>query len=110
MKPRGGGVGVDGTGGYSSAWQDRWEVRWKGNGLAANGVTYQFAQSFSGTSWATSSFTESTAANGNRTGKSRNDYGGSYRADLAQSNQAGNLPPPPPAAAGTRTPQPHPPR
>jgi hypothetical protein len=90
MGPMAAPVGDDS--GYSSSWNDRWDVHWNGDYLAANGLSYQFAQSFSGTDWSTSTFTQSKAADGTVTGTSRNDYGGSYRSDLAESDQAGNLP------------------
>src|SRR5206468_12196779 len=68
------------------------EARWNGDYRAVNGVAYRFTQSYFGRHWSTSQFTPSTAADGTRTGTSRYDYGGSYRSDLTESDQAGNLP------------------
>lgn len=85
-----------GAGGWDAeSWSERLDSNWRGDFLAPNGVTYQFAQSYAGTGWWTATVTDTTAADGTRSWVNRRDWGGTYRTDFARSDKADNFAAPP---------------
>jgi hypothetical protein len=83
----------------TEGWTDELRSGWGGEYRAANGVTYQFAQTYAGTAWWAAEFTSTQLDDGNHQIVTQRDWGGAFRSDFSSSDQAGNFPPAP-AAAG----------
>jgi hypothetical protein len=77
-------------------WTDSLTFSATGNYAASNGATYQFSSQYTGTNWWDSTRTWAAAGAeepaGAGTETYANTYGGNYRSDLTQSDQAANFP------------------